>query len=180
MATDVLVIGGGGREHALAWKLKQSPRIGKLYIAPGNGGTLALGENVPIGVMEFKKLADFAEEKNIHLTVVGPDDPLAGGIVDFFRARGLRIFGPEYKAAQLESSKSFSKQLMRDVGVPTAAFKIFSSYTAASAYVQQHSLPVVIKASGLALGKGVYICNTVAEADAVLRAIIIDRVHQGV
>jgi len=175
---DVLLVGSGGREHALAWKLKQSPRIGKLYIAPGNGGTLALGENVPIGVMEFKQLADFAEQRKVHLTVVGPDDPLAGGIVDFFRARGLRIFGPEHKAAQLESSKSFSKQLMQEAGVPTATFRVFTSYTAASAYVQERGVPIVVKASGLALGKGVYVCETLAEAEAALRAIIIDRVHK--
>lgn len=178
MAIDVLIIGGGGREHALAWKLKQSPRIGKLYIAPGNGGTLALGENVPIGAMEFEKLADFAREKNVGLTIVGPDDPLAGGIVDFFRDRGLRIFGPTKETAKMESSKAFAKQLMQDGKIPTAGFKVFTSYTAAAAFVQAHGAPIVVKASGLALGKGVYVCKTIEEAEAALREIIVEKVHK--
>src|SRR3989344_6691868 len=114
MAVDVLLIGSGGREHALAWKLKQSSRIGKLYVVPGNGGTRLVGENVPIGAMEFEKLAQFAEEKKIGLTVCSVDNPLAAGIVDFFQSRGLRIWGPTKAAAQIESSKAFAKQLMRD------------------------------------------------------------------
>src|SRR3989338_10847276 len=116
MAIDVLLVGSGGREHALAWKLKQSPRLGKVYIAPGNGGTRIVGENVPIGVMEFEKLAAFAEEKKIGLTICSVDDPLAGGIVDLFKSRGLRIWGPSKAAAQIESSKAFSKQLISEGG----------------------------------------------------------------
>lgn len=176
--TDVLIIGGGGREYALAWKLKQSSRIGKLYVAPGNGGTRMIAENVAIGVMEFEKLSAFASEKKIALTVVGPDDPLAAGIVDFFRARGLRIFGPTKDAAQIESSKVFSKQLMQEKKIPTAAFKVFNSYAAASADVHARGAPIVVKASGLALGKGVYVCKTVEEADQALREIMIDKVHK--
>src|SRR3989338_868548 len=122
MAVDVLFVGNGGREHALAWKLKQSPRIEKLYIAPGNGGTRLVGENVPIGVMEFEKLAAFAEEKKISLTVCSMDDPLVGGIVDFFKSRGLRIWGPSKAAAQIEGSKAFAKELMKETRIPTAEF----------------------------------------------------------
>ncbi len=178
MATDVLLIGGGGREHALAWKLKQSPRVGKLYIAPGNGGTYLLGENVPIGVMEFGKLADFAEEKKIHITVVGPDDPLVGGIVDVFQLRGLRIWGPSKAAAEIEGSKAFSKRLMAEAGIPTAEFKVCSDYNDALAYVTEKGAPIVVKASGLALGKGVYVCQTIEEAEAALKEIMVDRIHK--
>jgi len=147
-AMDILLIGGGGREHALAWKLKQSLRIGKLYIAPGNGGTQSLGENVPIGAMEFEKLADFAVEKKINITVVGPDDPLADGIVDVFKARGLRVWGPVKAAAQIEGSKAFSKQLMHEAGIPTAEFGVFTEYEKALAYTREKGAPIVVKASG--------------------------------
>src|SRR3990167_8294432 len=152
MAIDVLVVGGGSREHAMCWKLKQSPRVGKIYIAPGNAGTQRVAENVPISVMEFEKLADFAEEKKVSLTIVGPDDPLGGGIVDVFEARGLRVFGPSKAAAQIESSKAFAKQLMAEAGVPTAEFQVFRDYEQAFNYVRAKELPIVIKASGLALG----------------------------
>ncbi|HTR18650.1 MAG TPA: phosphoribosylamine--glycine ligase [Candidatus Paceibacterota bacterium] len=173
----VLLIGSGGREHALAWKLKQSPRIGKLYIAPGNGGTERLGENVPIVATDIEKLAAFASEKKIALTIVGPDDPLALGVVDLFRARKLRIFGPTKAAARIESSKSFAKKLMQDAKIPTAQFKAFDSHTTALAYVHAHGVPVVIKASGLSLGKGVYICKTMEEAESSLKAVMVDMVH---
>ncbi|MDZ4227096.1 MAG: phosphoribosylamine--glycine ligase, partial [Patescibacteria group bacterium] len=143
MATDVLIVGGGGREHSLAWKLAQSPQIGKLYIAPGNGGTANLGENIPIGAMELEKLADFAAEKNVGLTVCSMDDPLAAGIVDLFRERGLRIWGPSKSAARIESSKAFAKQLMSDAKVPTAAFKVFSAYAHALGYVRRQGVPIV-------------------------------------
>ncbi len=176
MAVDVLLIGSGGREHALAWKLKQSPRLGKLYIAPGNGGTGLVGENVPIGVMEFDKLARFAEEKRIGLTVVGPDDPLGGGIVDHFKRRGLRIWGPIKAAAQIESSKVFSKNLMREAKIPTANFQTFTNYEQAAAYLRQKGAPIVVKASELALGKGVYVCQTLEEAEAALKALMVDKV----
>ncbi|MDP2648615.1 MAG: phosphoribosylamine--glycine ligase, partial [bacterium] len=178
MATDVLIVGGGGREHSLAWKLKQSSRIGKLYIAPGNGGTANLGENIPIGAMEFEKLADFVKSRQIGFTVCSMDDPLAGGIVDLFRGRGLRIWGPTKAAARIESSKAFSKQLMSDAKVPTAAFNVFSAYAPALGYVRRQGVPIVIKASGLALGKGVYVCRTVEEAQAALKEILVDRVHK--
>ena len=178
MAVDVLLVGSGGREHALAWKLAQSQRIGKLYIAPGNGGTRLLGENVPIGVMEFEKLAQFAGEKKISLTVVGPDDAFVGGIVDVFQARGLRIWGPTKAAAQIEGSKAFSKQLMRDSSIPTADFAVFTNHDEAIRYVREHGVPIVVKASGLALGKGVAICRTFDEAEVALKEIMLDRVFK--
>ena len=175
---DVLVVGGGGREHALAWKLKQSPRIGKLYIAPGNGGTRALGENVAIDAMDFENLANFAEEKKNALTIIGSDNPLAEGIVDLFKSRGLRVWGPTKAAGQIESSKAFSKRLMEEAGIPTAEFKVFTKYEEALDYVREKGAPIVIKASGLALGKGVYVCEALAEAENALKEIMIDRAHK--
>ena len=164
MKTKVLIIGNGGREHALAWKLAQSPRIGKLYVAPGNGGTRQVAENIPIEPNDIDGLVEFAEKNEIGLTVVGPDDPLALGVVDAFRARGLRIFGPTRAATEIESSKAFAKNLMSDANIPTATFKIFSEYNKALSYVRERGAPIVVKASGLALGKGVYVCKTLAEA----------------
>lgn len=178
MAVDVLVVGSGGREHAIAWKLSRSPRIGKLYVAPGNGGTGAVAQNVPIEAMDFQHLAQFAQERKIGLTVVSSDDPLASGIVDFFEKRGLRIWGPSKAAAQVEWSKSFAKELMKEAGIPTASFGTFGNAAAALAYVRTQSLPVVVKASGLALGKGVYMCATLAEAERVVDDIMIKRVHK--
>jgi len=177
MALDVLLIGSGGRESALAWKIAQSPRIGKLYIAPGNGGTRLFGENVPIPAMAVEKLAHFAQQHSIDLTVVGPDDPLAGGIVDAFRSRGLRIFGPSKRAAQVEASKAFAKNLMQEAGVPTGEFAVFADYRAALKYVREKGAPIVIKASGLALGKGVYVCTAATEAEEVLKRIMVDKLH---
>ena len=172
---DILIIGSGSREHALAWKVKQSPRVGKIYIAPGNGGTGAVGENIPIGVMEFEKLGDFAQEKKIGLTIVGPDDPLGGGVVDIFKAHGLRVFGPSKAAAQIESSKAFAKELMREAGIPTAEFQVFTKYAEALGYVRSYAPPIVVKASGLALGKGVYVCQTNEEAEQALKDIMLDK-----
>src|SRR3990167_6203402 len=172
---DILVVGSGSREHAICWKLEQSPRVGKMYIAPGNAGTQRVAENVPISVMEFEKLADFAEEKKIGLTIVGPDDPLGGGIVDICKARGLKVFGPSKAAAQIESSKAFAKQLMADAGVPTAEFQVFKDYKQALDYARAKGAPIVIKASGLALGKGVYVCKTMEEAEAGLKEIMLDK-----
>ncbi|RJQ33170.1 phosphoribosylamine--glycine ligase [Candidatus Parcubacteria bacterium] len=172
---DVLVVGSGSREHAIVWKLKQSKRLGKLYVAPGNPGTASIAENVPIGVMEFEKLADFAEENKIDLTIVGPDDPLGGGIVDVFKSRGLKVFGPSKAAAQIESSKTFAKQLMAEAGVPTAEFQVFKDYEKALNYVRTKGAPIVIKASGLALGKGVYVCKTIEEAEQGLKEIMLDK-----
>ncbi|MFA7309726.1 MAG: phosphoribosylamine--glycine ligase [Candidatus Paceibacterota bacterium] len=178
MKTDVLVVGTYPREHALAWKLSQSPKVGKVHIAPGNGGTDNVAENVPINVMEFEKLADFAKEKNIGLTVVGPENPLAGGIADVFQKRGLRIFGPTKAAAQIESSKAFSKQLMKEAGIPTAEFEIFTEHDKALAYVHEKGVPIVVKVDGLVFGKGAYVCMTMEEAEAALKEILVDNVHK--
>ncbi len=178
MVVDVLVIGSGAREHALAWKLAQSPRIGKLYVAPGNSGTAGIAENVPIEASDLEGLAKFARAKNIGLTVVGPDDVLAMGVVGLFTARGLRIFGPTKEAAQIESSKAFSKVLMQEGNIPTAKFAVFNSAAPALAYIRTAGVPIVVKASGLALGKGVYVCKTMAEAEQAVKEVMIDRVHK--
>ncbi|MBI2056450.1 MAG: phosphoribosylamine--glycine ligase [Candidatus Sungbacteria bacterium] len=178
MKQNVLIIGSGGREHALAWKLAQSPRIGKLFVAPGNGGTCQVAENIPIEATDIDGLVQFAEKNEIGLTVVGPDDPLALGIVDAFRARGLRIFGPTRAAAEIESSKAFAKELMSEAEVPTASFRIFLKHDEALAYIHEHGAPIVVKASGLALGKGVYVCKTLAQAETALSEIMLDHVHK--
>jgi len=155
----ILVVGGGGREHALAWKLKQSPTVDQIFCAPGNAGTAQLGENVAIPAADLADLARFAKQNRVGLTVVGPDDPLAAGIVDLFQGQGLRIFGPTKSAARLESSKIFAKQLMRDAGIPTAAAEVFVTSEDAFRHCESVSYPVVIKADGLALGKGVIIAS---------------------
>ena len=160
----VLVIGGGGREHALAWKLAQSPRVQQVYVAPGNGGTARDRRLVNIGLTAVDALADFAEAEKIALTVVGPEAPLAAGVVDAFRARGLRIFGPTKAAAQLESSKAFAKDFMQRHGIPTAAYDTFTDAAAAHAYVDRIGAPIVVKADGLAAGKGVVVAMTLEEA----------------
>jgi phosphoribosylamine--glycine ligase len=160
----VLLVGGGGREHALAWKLKQSPAIERLFCAPGNAGTAELAENVPIRANELPTLLRFAKQNAIDLTVVGPDDPLAAGIVDLFEAQGLRIFGPNKSAAQLESSKIFAKQLMQQQRIPTAAAGTFDDPRAAKEFCERAQFPLVIKADGLALGKGVIIAATPEQA----------------
>lgn len=178
MAVDVLVVGAYPREHAIAWKLKQSPRVGKIYIAPGNGGTDNVGQTVPIGVMEFEKLADFAVEKKIGFTVAGSDDPIVGGIGDVFRARGLKIWSPSKVAAQLEGSKAFAKEVMREAGVPTAEFKVFTEYEKAVSYVRAKGAPIVVKASGLALGKGVMVCQTLEEAESFLNDVMVKKIFK--
>lgn len=161
----VLIVGSGGREHAIAMKAAQSRKVDKIYCAPGNAGIGEIAELVPIKAMEFEKLADFAGEKKIDLTIVGMDDPLVGGIVDVFKARGLRVFGPEKKAAILEGSKAFSKDLMKKYHIPTAAYETFTDKAAAIEYLKtKASFPIVLKASGLALGKGVLICKDLQEA----------------
>jgi phosphoribosylamine--glycine ligase len=177
MALDVLIVGSGGRETALAWKVAQSPQLGKLYIAPGNGGTRQYGENVPIPATAIETLGQFAQEHSIDLTIVGPDEPLALGIVDVFKARGLKIFGPSKMAAQIEASKAFAKNLMQEAGVPTAEFAVFTDYKLALKYVRERGAPTVIKASGLALGKGVYVCTALTQAEEVLKKIMVDRIH---
>ncbi len=171
----LLLVGGGGREHAIAQALVKSPRTEKLYCAPGNAGIAQIAECVPIGVMEFDKLIAFAKEKEIDLTVVSQDDPLCAGIVDAFEAAGLAVFGTRKNAAIIEGSKAFSKQLMKKYGIPTAAYEIFTDPDAALAYLETCSYPVVLKASGLALGKGVLICGTKEEAQAGVREIMTER-----
>ena len=160
----VLVIGNGGREHALAWKLVQSPKVQKVFVAPGNGGTAADLRLENVAITDHAALADFALAEKIVLTVVGPEAPLAAGIVDLFRARGLRVFGPTKAAAQLESSKNFAKEFMQRHGIPTAVFASFTDAAAAHAHVDKYGAPIVIKADGLAAGKGVVVAMTLAQA----------------
>ena len=171
----ILIIGSGGREHAIAWKTAQSPKAEKIYCAPGNAGIAEYAECVPIGAMEFDRLAAFAKEKEIDLTVVGMDDPLVGGIVDVFEAQGLRVFGPRKNAAILEGSKAFSKDLMKKYHIPTAEYETFDDPAAAAAYLETCRYPVVLKADGLALGKGVLICATQEEAREGVRTIMEDK-----
>jgi phosphoribosylamine--glycine ligase len=172
----VLVIGNGGREHALAWKLAQAERVTQVFVAPGNGGTARDErlQNVPIAATDVKALADFAVHEKIALTVVGPEAALAAGVVDEFRERGLRIFGPTKAAAQLESSKAFAKDFMKRHGIPTAAYETFSDPAAAHAYVDGRGAPIVIKADGLAAGKGVVVAMTLAEAHEAISWILED------
>lgn len=173
----VLVIGGGGREHAIVWKLSQSPKVDKIYCAPGNGGISALAECVPISVMEFEKLIAFAKENGVGLTVVAPDDPLAAGAVDAFEAAGLRAFGPNTAAAIIEGSKAFSKDLMKKYHIPTADYEVFENSADAISYVKtRNQFPVVVKADGLALGKGVIIAQTMQEAETAIHEIMDDKV----
>ena len=174
-AMKVLVIGSGGREHALVWKLRQSPRVSEVFCAPGNGGISQLAACVPIQISDHDALVKFAQEQGIGLTVVGPDDALAAGIVDHFQNAGLRIFGPTQSAARLESSKVFAKEFMLRHGIPTAASGQFSNADEARAFAARMSAPIVVKASGLALGKGVIIAQTHAEADAAIREIMEER-----
>lgn len=171
----VLIVGSGGREHAIAWKVAQSPKVEKIYCAPGNAGIAEVAECVPIGAMEFEKLAAFAKDRQIDLTVIGMDDPLVGGIVDVFEKEGLRVFGPRKNAAILEGSKAFSKDLMKKYGIPTAAYENFDNADEALAYLETASMPIVLKADGLALGKGVLICNTLEEAKEGVKSIMLDK-----
>lgn len=171
----ILIVGGGGREHAIAWKVAQSAKVEKIYCAPGNAGIAQVAECVNIGVMEFDRLVEFAREKEIDLTVVAPDDPLAAGAVDAFEAAGLRAFGPRKNAAVLEGSKAFSKDLMKKYGIPTAAYETFDSPEEALAYLETAPMPIVLKADGLALGKGVLICKTLKEAKEGVQALMLDK-----
>lgn len=171
----VLIVGSGGREHAIAWKVARSPRVEKIYCAPGNAGIEEYAECVNIGAMEFEKLAAFAKEKEIDLTVIGMDDPLVGGVVDVFEKGGLRVFGPRANAAILEGSKAFSKDLMKKYHIPTAAYENFNDPQAALAYLETAKFPIVLKADGLALGKGVLICNNLEEAKAGVKTIMLDK-----
>ena len=171
----VLIVGSGGREHAIAYSCAKSPRVDKLYCAPGNAGIAQIAECVPIGAMEFDKLVAFAREKEIDLTVIGMDDPLVGGIVDVFEANGLRVFGPRKNAAILEGSKAFSKDLMKKYNIPTAAYETFTSADDAIKYLETADYPIVLKADGLALGKGVLICNTKEEAQDGVKTLMLDK-----
>ncbi len=171
----VLIVGSGGREHAIAWKVAQSKRVEKIYCAPGNAGIEEYAECVDIGAMEFDKLTRFAEEKKIDLTVVGMDDPLVGGIVNAFEEKGLRVFGPRQLAAMIEGSKAFSKDLMKKYHIPTAAYENFDNPQKALEYLETAKMPIVLKADGLALGKGVLICNTLEEAREGVKTIMEDK-----
>ncbi|AKG33217.1 phosphoribosylamine--glycine ligase [Paenibacillus durus] len=173
---DILVIGGGGREHAICWSLSKSPKADKIYCAPGNAGIAQVAECVPIGVFEFDKLAAFAKEKEVGLVVVGPDDPLAAGIVDVLEAEGLKVFGPRKNAAEIEGSKAFMKDLLHKYNIPTAAYRKFTDYAEASAYLKEQELPIVIKADGLAAGKGVTVAYSREEAEKALEDMMVSRI----
>ena len=170
----VLVIGGGGREHALAWKLSQSERIQKIYVAPGNGGTARDANLVDVPITDIRQLREWAQLEKIELTVVGPEGPLAAGVVDEFRAHGMRIFGPTQAAAQLESSKAFSKAFMKRHGIPTAAYETFIDATLAHAFIDEMGAPIVVKADGLAAGKGVVVAMTAQEAHEAIDFMLLD------
>ena len=171
----VLIVGSGGREHAIATSVARSPKVDKIYCAPGNAGIGKIAECVPIGAMEFDKLAAFAKEKEIDFTIVGMDDPLVGGLVDVLEAEGIKVFGPRKNAAILEGSKAFSKDLMKKYRIPTAAYENFDNAEAALAYLETAKFPIVLKADGLALGKGVLICNTLEEAKEGVASIMLDK-----
>lgn len=172
----ILIVGSGGREHAIAWSVAKSPKADKIYCAPGNAGIAEFAECVSIGAMEFDKLADFAEEKEIDLTIIGMDDPLVGGVVDVFEKRGLKVFGPRKNAAVLEGSKAFSKDLMKKYKIPTAGYENFDDSEKALEYLRTEAkFPIVLKADGLALGKGVLICQDLAQAEAGVKEIMEDK-----
>jgi phosphoribosylamine--glycine ligase len=173
---DVLLIGSGGREHAIAWKLRQSKGLGTLYIAPGNAGTAQCGQNVPIKDSDVPALVAFAREKRVGLVVVGPEDPLAAGVVDALEAAGIKAFGPSKAAAQLEADKAFAKQMMRSCSVSTAEARVFDRFSDAKAYIASRDEPVVVKAAGLAKGKGVIVCDDPADAILAAEKIMVDKV----
>lgn len=172
---DVLIIGSGGREHAICRKISQSPKLGRLYCAPGNAGIADVAECVDIKAMDMEALADFAEKNAVDLTIVGMDDPLVAGIVDIFEKRGLKAFGPKKNAAVIEGSKAFSKDLMRKYNIPTANYEIFDNCESALSYVKNGKFPIVIKADGLALGKGVLIAENISDAEEALKSIMVDK-----
>lgn len=172
----ILVVGGGGREHAICWALKKSPKVRELYCAPGNGGIAGVAECVPIQVNQFAEIAEFAVDHAIDLVVIGPDDPLSEGIVDFLEAKQLTVFGPRQNAAIIESSKVFSKELFKKYHIPTAAYESFDNYEAALAYLHSQQIPIVIKADGLAAGKGVIIPQTMEEAEKALHDIMVAKI----
>ena len=171
----VLLVGGGGREHAIAWKVSQSKHVTKLFAAPGNAGIAEYAECVDISVMDAPKLVAFAKEQNIDFVIVGPDDPLVAGVADAFTEAGMRVFGPSKKAAIIEGSKAFSKDLMKKYGIPSAAYETFDNPEDALAYLETAKMPIVLKADGLALGKGVLICNNLEEAKAGVKTLMLDK-----
>jgi phosphoribosylamine--glycine ligase len=175
---NVLVTGSGGREHTLVWKLSQSPEVTKIFCAPGNAGIAQLAECVPIGAEDLEGLLGFAKENAIDLTLVGPEAPLVDGIVDLFQENGLRVFGPTGKAAQLEGSKSFAKDIMKRYNIPTAEYEVFQEYDEAVAYVEEKGAPIVVKADGLAAGKGAIVCRDLDSAKDALKEILVDRVFK--
>ena len=175
----VLVVGSGGREHALVWKLQQSPSVEKVFCAPGNAGIAQMAECVSIGVNDFAGLIEFAKKEEIGLTVIGPEDPLLGGIVDAFEEAGLKVFGPNRLAAMMEGSKTFAKDLMLKYGIPTGGYQSFTEYEQALAYVREQGAPIVIKADGLAAGKGVVVAMTLEEAEEALHSMMVDDVFAG-
>ncbi len=171
----ILIVGSGGREHAIAASAAKSSQVDEIFCAPGNAGIAQIAQCVDIAAMEFDKLADFAEAEDIGLTIIGMDDPLVGGVVDVFEKRGLRVFGPRKNAAVIEGSKAFSKDLMKKYNIPTAAYENFADPDAAIAYLETAKMPIVLKADGLALGKGVLICNTLEEAKAGVKTLMLDK-----
>ena len=171
----VLIVGSGGREHAIAWSVAKSPKVDKIFCAPGNAGIAEFAECVNIGAMEFDKLVAFAKENAIDLTIIGMDDPLVGGVVDAFEAEGLRVFGPRKNAAIIEGSKAFSKDPMKKYNIPTAAYENFTDPDEAIKYLETVKMPIVLKADGLALGKGVLICNTLEEAKEGVKTLMLDK-----
>jgi phosphoribosylamine---glycine ligase len=175
MSVSVLLLGSGGREHALAWKLLQSPRLGEIFIAPGNPGTAEVGVNVPVNLDDFEEVASIARDRRVDLVIVGPEGPLCAGLADHLEAAGIPVYGPSKAAAQVESSKSFAKQLMTETGIPTSAAKVFSDFELAAAYVRTASPPPVVKADGLAAGKGVTVSRDIPQALEALQAAMVDR-----
>ena len=171
----ILIVGSGGREHAIAWSVAKSPKVDKIYCAPGNAGIAEFAECVNIKAMEFDKLVAFAKENAIDLTIIGMDDPLVGGVVDAFESEGLRVFGPRKNAAIIEGSKAFSKDLMKKYKIPTAAYENFTDPDEAIKYLETAKMPIVLKADGLALGKGVLICNTLEEAKEGVKTLMLDK-----
>ncbi len=171
----ILVIGSGGREHTIAWKLAQSPLVEKVFIAPGNAGTALVGENIDIKVDEFEKLAEFAKKETIELTIVGPEDPLVKGIVNFFEEKNLNIFGPSERAAIMEGSKTFTRDLLKKYNIPSAEYAVFENADKAKAYLKEKGAPIVVKADGLAAGKGVVVAETIEEAEKAIDEMILDK-----
>mgnify|MGYP001600708725 FL=1 len=174
---DVLVVGNGAREHAFVWKLRQSPFVKSIYVAPGNAGTACIADNISIDITDINTLSHFAREKDIDLTVVGPELPLKLGIVDLFQQNGLCIFGPTASASKIETSKVFAKNLMVEYGIPTAPFRLFSSYQEAYAYIHERDYPLVVKPDDLTGGKGVEVCKEIIQAEIALKKIMLDRVY---